>query len=104
MMFLLGRQAMLGQEPPMYLRSTVATRCPCSAKVQARNFDPVPLPRITRSYSSGSVVFGSPAEETVSILFICIFPSRPMICHDGFQPSLKRQCALRRRRSEERRV
>jgi hypothetical protein len=46
MTFLLGRQAMLGQEPPRYLRSIVATRCPCSPNVQARNFDPVPLPRM----------------------------------------------------------
>src|SRR5579863_384921 len=70
MMFLLGRQAMLGQAPPMYLRSTVATRCPCSANVQARNFEPVPLPRITRSYSSGSVILGSRRDEALTILLI----------------------------------
>src|ERR1700722_4550921 len=54
MMFLLGRHAMLGQDPPIYLRSTTATRLPCLARVQARYFEPSPLPKITRSYSSGS--------------------------------------------------
>ena len=35
MMFLLGRQAMFGHDPPMYLRSMTATRFPSPAKVQA---------------------------------------------------------------------
>src|SRR5215468_810550 len=52
-MFLLGRQAMFGHDPPTYLRSIAATRFPCPAKVQAAIVDPVPPPRITRSYSSG---------------------------------------------------
>ena len=47
--FLLGRQAMLGHDPPMYLRSITATRCPLLAKVHAARVDPVPSPRITRS-------------------------------------------------------
>src|SRR6476620_12756583 len=51
-MFLLGRQAMLGHDPPIYLRSITATRCPCAAKVHAAMVDPVPPPRITKSYSS----------------------------------------------------
>src|ERR1700752_3764655 len=52
-MFLLGRHAILGQEPPMYLRSTTATRFPSPAKGHAATVDPVPPPRITRSNSSG---------------------------------------------------
>src|SRR5215510_10472649 len=69
MMFLLGRQAMFGHDPPTYLRSIAATRCPCLAKVQAAIVDPVPPPRITRSYSSGSIFLDNWAEETFSILF-----------------------------------
>src|SRR5262245_8932497 len=52
MMFLLGRHAMFGHEPPTYLRSITATRCPSLAKVQAATVPPVPPPRITKSYSS----------------------------------------------------
>src|SRR6267154_91745 len=54
-MFLLGRHAILGQEPPIYLRSTTATRLPSPAKVHAAMVEPVPPPRITRSNSSGCV-------------------------------------------------
>ena len=50
---LAGRPAMFGHEPPTYLRSITATRFPCWARVHAANFDPAPLPRTTRSYSSG---------------------------------------------------
>src|ERR1700757_2206225 len=67
MMFLLGMQAMFGQDPPIYLRSITATRCPCAARVHAVNFDPAPLPRITTSYSSGSVFVGDWAEEAFAI-------------------------------------
>src|SRR6516165_2682349 len=35
LLFLLVKQAMLGHEPPMSLRSMTATRCPCAAKVEA---------------------------------------------------------------------
>src|SRR6266571_7374718 len=52
-MFLLGRHAILGQEPPIYLRSTTATRLPSPANVHAATVEPVPPPRITRSNSSG---------------------------------------------------
>ena len=52
MTFLLGRQAMFGHEPPTYLRSITATRCPLLAKVHAASVPPVPPPRITKSYSS----------------------------------------------------
>src|SRR3954454_3082390 len=53
MMFLLGRQAMLGQAPPTYRRSTTARRFPCAASVQATSLPAAPLPRTTTSYSSG---------------------------------------------------
>src|SRR5437016_4813811 len=74
MMFLLGRQAMLGQEPPRYLRSIVATRCPFCANVHARNFDPVPLPSITRSYSSAFVILVLGFEEVSTLLISLSFP------------------------------
>src|SRR4029077_20297730 len=54
-MFLLGRHAILGQEPPIYLRSTTATRLPSPANVHAAMVEPVPPPRITRSNSSGGI-------------------------------------------------
>src|ERR1700674_3670966 len=73
MMFLLGRHAILGQEPPIYLRSTTATRLPSPAKVHAAMVDPVPPPRITRSNSSGCDVLGTWADGEVSVLFIRIF-------------------------------
>src|SRR5689334_23345169 len=74
MMFLLGIHAMFGHDPPMYLRSITATRCPCPARVQAANFPPAPLPRTTRSYSSGSDFLGSWVNEMFSILFDANFP------------------------------
>src|SRR5262245_7943751 len=64
MMFLLGKQAMLWHDPPIYLRSISATRFPCSAVVHAAIFAPVPLPSTTKSYSS---VCGAPAGGTVSL-------------------------------------
>jgi hypothetical protein len=36
---------MFGHDPPTYLRSIAATRCPCLAKFQAAIVDPVPPPR-----------------------------------------------------------
>ena len=47
MMFLLGRQAIFGHDPPISLRSTTAVRCPSLAMVQARYLPDSPLP-ITR--------------------------------------------------------
>jgi hypothetical protein len=38
-------QAMLGQEPPMYFRSTTAARLPVEAKCQAVNLPDSPQPR-----------------------------------------------------------
>src|SRR5262245_38922133 len=51
--FLLGRQLMLGQEPPIYRRSTTAVRRPDRAISQARSLPPLPLPRIRISNRSG---------------------------------------------------
>ena len=51
--FLLGRQAMLGQEPPIHRRSTTAVRRPDRAICQASNLPPCPLPRIRTSNCSG---------------------------------------------------
>src|SRR6267154_1161378 len=69
MMFLLGKHAMFGQEPPIYLRSTTATLLPSPAKVQAAMVEPVPPPRITRSNSSGCVF----------VLFMRIFLSERQV-------------------------
>src|SRR5215468_9586696 len=55
MMFLLGRHAMLGHDPPIYFRSTTATRFSSAANVHAAIVDPVPPPRITRSNCSGRI-------------------------------------------------
>src|SRR5208283_272740 len=54
--FLLGRQFVFGQEPPMSLRSTTATRCPALAMCQARYLPPSPLPRTSKSKRSGSAI------------------------------------------------
>src|SRR5882672_3636014 len=72
-MFLLGRHAILGQEPPIYLRSTTATRFPSPAKVQAAMVEPVPPPRITRSNSSGCVFLRTWADGEVSVRFMRLF-------------------------------
>src|SRR6202030_1772039 len=108
-MFLLGRQAIFGQEPPMYLRSITATRCPCAANVQAAMVDPVPPPRITRSKSSGCVFLGAWVDEVFSALFMRTFLSERRVhswlslISPGQPPTLPRatihsrllaQCAL----------
>src|SRR5882724_5756328 len=69
-MFLLGRHAILGQEPPIYLRSTTATRLPSPANVHAATVEPVPPPRITRSISSGCDFLRTRADGEVSVLFM----------------------------------
>src|SRR5215469_3653056 len=53
MMFLLGRQAMLGQEPPIYFRSMTAVFIPLLARLHEINLPPAPLPSTRTSYSSG---------------------------------------------------
>jgi hypothetical protein len=50
--FLLGMQAMLGQEPPIQRRSTTAPLCPDCAMCQAKSLPPVPLPRTRTSNRS----------------------------------------------------
>src|SRR5215471_15810496 len=74
-MFLLGRQAMFGHEPPMYFRSTTATRFPSAANVQAATVEPVPPPRITKSYSSSCGFSTTRADGEVSALFMRLFLS-----------------------------
>src|SRR5262245_64035957 len=51
MRFLLGKHAMLGQEPVTYRRSMTADRFPCGASDQANDLA-LPLPSTTKSYSS----------------------------------------------------
>src|SRR5262249_27519909 len=74
MMFLLGRHAMLGHDPPMYLRSTTATRFPSAANIQPAIVDPVPPPRITKSNSSGCVSLDVWADEAFSLHIHATFP------------------------------
>src|SRR5271155_128738 len=52
--FLLGRQLVFGQEPPISLRSTTATRLPDLAVCQARYLPPSPLPMTRRSKVSAA--------------------------------------------------
>src|SRR5215467_12776734 len=75
MMFLLGKQAMFGHDPPMYFRSIAATRFPSPAKVHAAIVDPVPPPRITTSNSSGCPFFAVLGNDFL-LLFIPDFPFR----------------------------
>src|ERR687892_1525585 len=51
--FLLGKQLMLGQEPPIYRRSTTIVFRPDRAICHARSLPPAPLPRTRISYRSG---------------------------------------------------
>src|SRR5271156_3868105 len=72
MTFLLGRHAILGQEPPIYLRSTTATRLPSPAKVHAATVEPVPPPRITRSNSSGCMLLLAWGDGVLVVVFMRI--------------------------------
>jgi len=76
MMFLLGRQAMFGQEPPTYFRSTTAVLIPFLANVQEMSLPAAPLPNISRSYSSGL--------EPTRFPVVC-FPSFIMFCYGCHQ-------------------
>src|SRR5712691_6272874 len=78
MMFLLGKHAMFGHDPPIYLRSTTATRFPSPAKVHAAMVDPVPPPRITRSNSSGCILPGW-VDELFFVLFMRTFLSERQV-------------------------
>src|SRR6266436_5607776 len=105
-MFLLGRHAILGQEPPIYLRSTTATRLPSPANVQAATVEPVPPPRITRSNSSGCDFLKTWADGEVSKLFMRLFLSERrahlwlasiltrLHCQDGAEPGLALRHAI----------
>src|SRR5260370_10343720 len=82
MLFWGGRTGFLGNAPPMYLRSTAATRLPSPANVVGGMVEPVPPPRITRSNSSGCVFLRTWADGEVSVLFKRLFLSeRPV--HSG---------------------
>src|ERR1700730_19064297 len=81
-MFLLGRHAILGQEPPIYLRSTTATRLLSPANVHAARVEPVPPPRITRSNSYGCDFLRTWADGEVSVLFMRLFLSERQLTLD----------------------
>src|ERR1700688_3505207 len=83
MMFLLGKHAMFGHDPPMYLRSTTATCFPSLAKVHAAMVEPVPPPRMTRSNSSGCAFLITLADEMLSVYFMPLFLSERQ-GFDGF--------------------
>src|SRR3989442_14095755 len=85
-MFLLGRHAILGQEPPIYLRSTTATRLPSPTNVHAAMVEPVPPPRITRSNSSGCDFFKNMGGMERSRCSSCDF----YFLSDGFTLGLHR--------------
>src|SRR5438309_3003835 len=79
MMFLLGRHAMFGQEPPTYFRSTTTVFIPFLARVQERSLPAAPLPRMSRSYSSALIadavlplVAGLSKCSVVSMSFSCL--------------------------------
>src|SRR5436305_6192830 len=65
--FLLGRQLMFGQEPPIHFRSTTAVRRPDLARCQARYLPPSPLPRTRASYRLGSDMLMLAPPESVFI-------------------------------------
>src|ERR1700677_2871934 len=79
MMFLLGKQAMFGHDPPMYLRSITATRFPSAANVHAAIVAPVPPPRITRSNSSNCTSLNTFSDEVFFALFMRIFLSERQV-------------------------
>src|ERR1700727_3469645 len=80
MMFVLGRHAIFGHHPPMYLRSIAATRFPSPAKVHAAIVDPVPPPRISRSKSS---IFDSFDTCTDELFFVLFIPISSLVDHDA---------------------
>src|ERR1700761_3745534 len=92
MMFLLGKHAMFGHDPPMYLRSTTATRFPSSAKVHAAIVDPVPPPRISRSKFSTCDCLDISADEAFFALFMLI-PSRKLLHCESANAELCGQAA-----------
>src|SRR2546423_13472085 len=102
-MFLLGSHGILGQGPPIYLRSTTATRLPSPANVHAAMVEPVPPPRITRSNSSACDFLRTRSDGEVSVRFMRIFLSErqahsclALICRDRLLTHLR--SPVRRRR------
>src|SRR2546427_7830874 len=69
MTFLLGRQAMFGQEPPTYFRSMTAVFIPFLARVQEMSLPAAPLPRMSKSYSSALIA--DAALRLVAVLSNC---------------------------------
>src|ERR1700691_132100 len=74
MTFLLGRHAIFGHDPPIYLRSSTTTRCPSAANVHAARVDPVPSPRITTSYSS-ACASSAPRKDPVATVALAMMDS-----------------------------
>src|SRR5215510_4871199 len=64
-MFLLGRQATLGQAPPSGPRSTKAVRRPSWPRVQAISFPAAPLPRMRFSYLSTLGIASTPWKKSL---------------------------------------
>src|SRR5215468_775335 len=64
--FLVGRQLMLGHEPPIHLRSMTAVRCPVLARCQLSNLPPAPLPRTRTSYRSVDIGTHPPVGDSVT--------------------------------------
>src|SRR3989442_987302 len=75
MTFLLGRHAMFGHEPPIYLQSTTMTLLPSAANVHAAIVEPVPPPRITTSNSSSCGFLDGWEDKVFSRLFMPLFLS-----------------------------
>src|SRR5438445_13793232 len=74
-MFLLGKHALFGHDPPIYLRATTATCFPSPAKVHAAMVEHVPPRRITRSRRSGCDFLRTWADGQVLVLFMRLFRS-----------------------------
>src|SRR5437667_11800009 len=85
MIFLLGRQAMLGQEPPTYFRSISATFIPFLARVEERCLPAAALPRMSRSYSSALI--GDAGLPPVAGMCKCS-PGATSLCHCGIWSSV----------------
>src|SRR5262245_50404473 len=75
MTFLLGRQAILGHDPPIIDRSTTIVLCPRFAKLQAMSLPRAPQPRTTFSYDSTGIGPPPATEATIPSL------ARPLPSH-----------------------
>src|ERR1700692_1332840 len=96
--FLLGRQLVFGQEPPINLRSTTAVRCPDLAVCQARNLPPSPLPRTSISKCSGCDIFHSSSFESERHADEHLDPPQQMVWRNAvFKAKLVEQLSLVRR-------